>query len=32
MADLSLSRIVLIWRSFRDVLGKNDLDLISAGV
>jgi len=22
----------MIWRSFRDVLGKNDLDLISAGV
>ena len=32
MADLSLSRIVLMWRSFHDVLGKNDLDLISAGV
>ena len=32
MANLTLSRIVMIWRSFRDVLGKNDLDLISAGV
>lgn len=32
MSNLSLSRIVMIWRSFRDVLGKNDLDLISAGV
>ncbi|WP_438986967.1 YihY/virulence factor BrkB family protein [Marivivens donghaensis] len=32
MSNLTLSRIVMIWRSFRDVLGKNDLDLISAGV